>query len=89
VSDIANQGSGGTDINVLGAGQGNAICAECHFETHGTKLAPWAANQNYSRGVNFAPNVRPMFGQTAPLWSLSNKNCTLICHGQYHNNENY
>ncbi len=27
------------DIDVPGAGPGNAICAECHFRTHGTALA--------------------------------------------------
>jgi hypothetical protein len=89
VSDIANEGSGGTDINVLGAGQGRAICAECHFETHGTKLAPWAANQSYSRGVNFAPNVQPRSGQTAPIWNETNRTCALICHGKDHDNKDY
>lgn len=89
VSDIANEGSGGTDINVLGAGQGRAICAECHFENHSTKLAPWAANQNYSRGVNFAPNVQPRSDQTAPVWSSSNRTCALICHGKDHDNKSY
>ena len=32
-------GTGGVDIDMAGAGQGNAICAECHFRTHGTALA--------------------------------------------------
>jgi hypothetical protein len=83
-----NAGGGGLDINTLGAGQGKAICAECHFEVHGTKLAPWAGNQNYSRGVNFA-NVGPISGQSAPVWSATDRNCTLTCHGQTHDNENY
>ena len=88
-SDIPGQGSGGLDINVLGAGQGNAICAECHFENHSTKLAPWAANQDYSRGVNFAPDVEPRSGQIAPVWDAANRTCALICHGKDHDNENY
>ncbi len=88
-SNLNNIGSGGTDINILGAGQGNAICAECHFEVHGTKLAPWAGNQNYSRGVNFAPNVAPISGQSAPVWSSPDRTCALTCHGQTHNNESY
>lgn len=90
VGDIAG-GGGGTsiDIDTPGAGQGNAICAECHYRTHSTKLAPWTGNQNYGRGVNFAPDVLPVAGQTTPLWSAANQNCTLLCHGENHNGESY
>jgi len=89
LGQIENVGSGGVDIDTAGAGQGNSICAECHYRSHGTKLAPWSDNQAYSRGVNFAPNVEPISGQSAPLWSLANANCTLVCHGTSHNPEGY
>ena len=35
-SGITTKGSGGLDIDMPGAGQGNARCAECHFSNHGT-----------------------------------------------------
>ncbi|MDO8615862.1 MAG: hypothetical protein Q7T33_09030, partial [Dehalococcoidia bacterium] len=59
------------------------------YRSHGTKLAPWSDNQSYSRGVNFAPNVEPISGQSAPLWSLANANCTLVCHGASHDSRGY
>jgi hypothetical protein len=74
----------GFHLNGLAGEGGNAICAECHYRTHGTKFAPWTANQGYSRGVNFAPNVQPVSG-LAPLWSSADRNCTLVCHGITHN----
>ncbi|MDP2675646.1 MAG: cytochrome c3 family protein [Dehalococcoidia bacterium] len=95
---IGNVGTGGLDIDdTAGAGQGNAICAECHYRLHGTSLAPWADNQDYSRGVNFAPDVQPRSGQTnppgppSPLWSgpTSPRTCSLICHGKDHDAESY
>ena len=38
VSGLAGEGSGtaGTNIDVDGAGAGNATCAECHFRIHGS-----------------------------------------------------
>ena len=89
LNSIENEGSGGTDINAAGAGQGNAICAECHFELHSTNLAPWSANRTYSRGVNFAPNVQARTGQIAPAWDLGSRSCALVCHGEDHSNESY
>lgn len=90
---LGNIGGSGsvTDIDTAGAGPGDAICAECHYRIHGTKLAPWPANRSYVGGVNFAPNVQPVTGQAAPLWSPTTNggNCTLRCHGQNHNPENY
>ena len=82
---------GGTDIDTAGAGSGRAICAECHYRIHSTSLAPWAANRTYMGGVNFAPNVQPISGQAAPLWSRSGSggNCTLRCHGENHAPYNY
>ncbi len=79
----------GLDINTPGAGQGNAVCAECHFETHSTKLAPWAGNQNNSSGVNFGPNVLPRDGAPYPYWDVNTQTCTLTCHGKDHDNYEY
>ena len=87
---IGNAGAGGLDIDTAGEGQGNAICAECHYRLHGTAFAPWADNQNYSRGVNFAPDVQPLPGQTSPLWSgPTSRTCSLICHGKNHDAKSY
>jgi hypothetical protein len=52
LTSIGGDPAASRDINTAGAGPGNAICAECHFENHSTKFAPWAANRNYARGVN-------------------------------------
>ena len=86
---IYGSGSASLDIDAAGGGQGNAICAECHYRTHGTATAPWPSNQDYSRGVNFAPDVQPVFGQTDPIWSLSDSTCTLTCHGVTHDARDY
>jgi predicted CXXCH cytochrome family protein len=91
LTGIATEGSGSAsrDIDVPGGGQGNAICAECHYRVHGTATAPWPANQNYSRGVNFAPDVQPLLGQPAPLWSPADWTCSLACHGAPHDLRDY
>jgi predicted CXXCH cytochrome family protein len=90
MTDIPGAGSGTRDIDTLGAGQGNAICAECHFQLHSTRFAPYAGNQTYPRGVNFAPNVQPQLGQGNPLWSgPTSRTCSLICHGKDHAAEQY
>ena len=61
MNDISGEGRGGLDIDVPGAGPGNATCAECHFRTHGTALA--VNGQPPATGlVNFAPNVQPRAG---------------------------
>ncbi len=84
-----NAGSGALDIDTPGDGQGNAICAECHYRVHGTALAPWSADRSNARGVNFPPNVGPAAGEAAPLWSLSNRSCMLVCHDKDHREESY
>ncbi len=90
LTDIDDEGDGESfDINTAGAGQGNAICAECHFELHSTRFAPWADNQDYSRGVNFAPNVQPLSEEIAPIWSATDRTCSLVCHGETHDQEDY
>lgn len=94
VRGLANKGSGGTDLSVPGAGQGNAICRECHYNTHGTRGAPWASNVSYLRGVNFAPNVTASGSTTnPPAWTpggtAGTGSCALRCHGQAHTPETY
>jgi hypothetical protein len=87
---IGDQGSGPLDIDTPGAGQGNAICAECHFQLHSTSSAPSAGNQGYSRGVNFAPNVEPRTGLVDPEWSgPTSRTCALLCHGKDHDSASY
>lgn len=89
LTSIGGDPAAGLDINTPDAGPGNAICAECHFETHSTRLAPWAANRFYSRLVNFAPNVQPSAGELYPFWDPSNTTCTLRCHSVDHDAYDY
>jgi predicted CXXCH cytochrome family protein len=87
VSKIPNKGNGGTDIDTAGAGQGNAICAECHFRIHGQ--GPNArGNSTGSRLVNFALNVvNNSNGQLA--WNGTTRSCNLQCHSEDHRPETY
>ncbi len=89
ISGIRGMGAGGLEIDTAGAGQGNAICAECHFRTHGTAFAPWSANRTYPGDVNFAPDVQPVSGAAAPVWDRAARTCTLVCHGKSHNPMRY
>jgi len=91
LTGISMEGSSSAslDIDVAGGGQGNAICAECHYRVHGTVTAPWPDNQDYSNGVNFAPNVRPILGQSSPIWSFTDSTCSLTCHGVTHDLRDY
>ncbi|MEK7247606.1 MAG: hypothetical protein AAB092_03950 [Chloroflexota bacterium] len=89
LNGIGDEGGGGTDINVAGAGQGNAVCTECHFELHSTNLSQWTGNRTYSRGVNFAPNVQPRPAYAYPLWDAGTRTCALVCHGVDHDNKSY
>jgi predicted CXXCH cytochrome family protein len=86
VSGIAGNGSGSTDIDAAGAGQGNAICAECHFRIHGTALAYNVGDRTNSRLVNFAPNVTASGGVIAFVArnGATEGSCTLTCHGEAH-----
>jgi hypothetical protein len=88
LTDIDGAGTAGT-INDSGAGRGKAICAECHFELHSTALAPWLEDRTNSRGMNFAPNVQPRSGQTAPIWNSGSRTCALVCHGTDHDSRGY
>jgi hypothetical protein len=74
--EIGAFGTGGTDITVPGAGEGNALCAECHDNLHGT-----AAD---SRGlVKFAPDVQA-YGGLPIAYDTTTGTCTLTCHGVGH-----
>lgn len=76
LQEIGAFGTGGTDITVPGAGQGNALCAECHSNLHGT-----AAD---SRGlVKFAPEVQA-YGGLPIAYDPTTGTCTLTCHGVGH-----
>jgi len=73
---IAGHGSGGTDITVPGAGQGNALCAECHANLHATS--------SDERGlVRFAPDVEQYNGQPIS-YDATTGTCLLTCHGVTH-----
>jgi hypothetical protein len=90
VAAIGGNGSGGTDIDVAGAGQGNAVCAECHFRLHGSSF-PVNGQTPASRLVNFAPNVLPYNGnlQFVVRTPTTLGSCTLTCHGKEHNALSY
>ena len=81
VDGLVAIGEGSLDIDTAGAGQGNALCAECHFRTHGTTFAV-NGQPAASRLVNFAPNVQPFRGRLE--WNAAAGTCTLICHGKPH-----
>ncbi len=90
LGSIQGNGLGGTDIDVPGAGPGNALCAECHFRTHGSALA--VNGQAPATGlVNFAPNVQTMRGDLkfVPATPTSMGTCTLTCHGKAHDAYGY
>jgi predicted CXXCH cytochrome family protein len=97
LTQIAPQPSGGpsTDIDTAGAGQGDAICAECHFRLHSTALAYDKGDQSNTRLVNFAPDVTPAVvnGQSVLQWvaptASTPGSCTLTCHGYAHVNVTY
>jgi predicted CXXCH cytochrome family protein len=83
VANLQGAGDGGTDIDTAGAGQGDAVCAECHFRIHSTALAVKADESTNTRLVNFAPNV----GADVGAWTstgVGSGTCTLSCHGQPH-----
>ena len=85
VSDIGGMGSGGMDIDTPGAGQGNALCAECHFRIHSVSYPAGSQAVTGSRLVNFAPDVTAVDGVLS--WTpdgASGGSCTLTCHGKQH-----
>ncbi len=93
LNSITSTGEG-SSIDTPGAGQGLAICAECHFRIHSTALsyepgdaAPVARATGSASLVNFAPDVVAA-GTTPPTWTQPGANgvgsCTLTCHGFTH-----
>jgi predicted CXXCH cytochrome family protein len=83
---LSSKGDGLTSIDTPGDGQGNAICAECHFRIHSTTDKVGSQAINGSRLVNFAPNVEPNGGTLS--WTAATTttpgSCTLTCHGHTH-----
>jgi hypothetical protein len=76
LQSIGTMGIGGTEITIAGAGQGNALCAECHVNLHGTATD--------TRGlVKFAPDVQAYGGQPI-AYDATTGTCTLTCHGVGH-----
>jgi predicted CXXCH cytochrome family protein len=93
VSNLATSGgTAGTNIDTAGAGNGNALCAECHFRQHSTtyKNETPAQTSDGSKLVSFAPNVLANGGVVK--WTstgLGAGSCTLTCHGKNHTNLGY
>jgi predicted CXXCH cytochrome family protein len=87
VTGLAGKGDGSTTIDKAGDGQGNAICAECHFRIHSTtNKVPQAVDGSHL--VNFAPNVQPTVLDGGISWTSGTAgggSCTLTCHGYTHN----
>jgi predicted CXXCH cytochrome family protein len=92
MSGISGDGSGGLDIDTPGAGQGNARCAECHFDDHGTTQAPGTQKVSGDRLVVFAPDVLPsksMGGVPTFTKTATGGSCMLTCHGKDHQGATY
>jgi predicted CXXCH cytochrome family protein len=92
MSGITSKGSGGLDIDTPGAGQGNARCAECHFDNHGTTEPPTTQKLSGDRLVVFAPDVLPsrsMGGVPTFTKTATGGTCTLTCHGKDHQGAAY
>jgi hypothetical protein len=90
MTGIVGNGVGGTNINTDGVGAGNALCAECHFRTHGTTDAVDGQPET-TRLVNFSPNVQPFRGvlQWPGTRNPAGPTCTLTCHGKQHDAFSY
>lgn len=70
-------------------GRGNAICKECHYLMHSTKLTHHSTNRSYARLVSFPPTVTGPNGSGAPSWNLTARTCSLRCHGKDHSPKDY
>ena len=79
------------NIDTDGAGAGNALCAECHFQMHGSTYPGNAGAAINGRLVNFAPDVQPLNGVLSytPRNGNTAGRCTLMCHTKEHNNLAY
>ena len=91
---LTNRGDKGTDIDKAGDGQGNAICAECHFRLHSTTYKVGTQDVGGTRLVNFAPDVQPYplvngVISWTPKTATAPASCTLTCHGVDHDARTY
>jgi predicted CXXCH cytochrome family protein len=88
---LDSPGNGGNSIDTPGDGQGNAICAECHFRLHSTTFQVPGQTLDGSRLVNFSPNVQPNVPGEKISWtpSATGGSCTLTCHGHEHAGSTY
>jgi len=92
MSGITDNGNGGLDIDTPGAGQGNARCAECHFNSHGTTQQPTTQQVSGEGLVVFGPDVLPsesMGGVPTFTKTATTASCTLTCHGKDHQQATY
>ncbi len=92
LTGLAEEGDGLTNIDTPGDGQGNAICAECHFRIHSTTNKVGTQVIPGSRLVNFAPNVQPVSATKPITWTSGTAgggSCTLTCHGFTHDGVGY
>ncbi len=92
LTQLAGFGSGGTDIDTAGDGQGNALCAECHFRIHSTADKTGDQQVDGSRLVSFAPDVRADSPGGTISWTPNGTgggSCTLTCHGYTHTDLGY
>lgn len=88
VSNLQGKGSGGTSIDTAGDGQGDAVCAECHFRIHSTALAYRPDDRSNERLVNFAPNVTAA-GSAWTRTGIAAGTCAVTCHGAPHLDASY
>lgn len=92
LGEISNMGSIAGDIDTAGAGVGNALCAECHFRSHGPSDIPGDQALDGGGLVVFAPNVTPsksMVGKITFEKTATGGSCTLTCHGYDHAGKEY
>ncbi len=92
LGSLAWTGSTPGDLNnpaSPGRNGGNAICKECHYQLHATKLTYWANGRSNARLVNFAPSISGPRSTGSPVWTQATRTCQLTCHGFSHNPENY
>jgi len=76
------------DIDTIGAGQGNALCGECHYRVHGQDTSA-RGNPTGTRLVNFAPNVTGSSMSGRFKWDSGQRRCYVTCHGKDHMGKGY
>jgi hypothetical protein len=91
IAHIGGPGGNSGLIDEAGAGNGTALCAECHFRLHSTRNAVGTQTIAGSRLVNFAPNVEAVSGvlRWTPRSGATPGTCTLKCHGYVHTGTAY